>query len=319
MQILAGFNFSDTKLLQQFSGVKNTIKDKKMITQIGCGSLGSKIAMHLARNGNDNFILVDNKYFVPNNNARHALFSSSLIDKKVGILQKAMNELGLNNIQIEDKSIFDIVNIGTSSEDIIIDSTASISVNNFLTKQTLSGRLIHTSLYHNGTVAFLGIEGESRKVKIIDMIAYMYHLCTEDNEIAKKITNTNISYQSTGQGCGSFTTICSDATISISSGGMANFIQNKIDNGFSTNGELVLGQLDENNLGMKWKTIGFEFLESQTIKGIENESWEIRVFQHVLEAIKKESLKWNDLETGGILIGHISNNYYNRANRSSRR
>ena len=306
VQILAGFNFSDTKLLLQFSGVKNTIKEKQMITQIGCGSLGSQIAMHLARNGNDNFILVDNKYFVPNNNARHALFSSSLIDKKVGILQKAMNELGLNNIQIEDKSIFDIVNIGTSSEDIIIDSTASISVNNFLTKQTLSGRLIHTSLYHNGTVAFLGIEGESRKVKIIDMIAYMYHLCTEDNEIAKKITNTNISYQSTGQGCGSFTTICSDATISISSGGMANFIQNKIDNGFSTNGELVLGQLDENNLGMKWKTIGFEFLESQTIKGIKAENWEIRIFRHALEAIKEESLKWGELETGGILIGHIS-------------
>ncbi|MEJ2498793.1 MAG: hypothetical protein P8Y46_05675 [Sulfurovaceae bacterium] len=158
-----------------------------MITQIGCGSLGSKIAMHLARNGNDNFILVDNKYFVPNNNARHALFSSSSIFRKVEILQKAMFELGLKNIQIENKSIFDVTNIGTSSEDIIMDSTASMSVNNFLTKQAFSGRLIHTSLYHNGTIAFIGIEGKDRKVKIIDMIAYMYHLCTEDKKIAKRL------------------------------------------------------------------------------------------------------------------------------------
>ena len=306
VKILSGLNFVNTEVLQQFSGAKNTIKETQMITQIGCGSLGSKIAMHLARNGNDNFILFDNKYFVPNNNARHALFSSSSIFTKVEILQKAMYELGLNNIQIEYKSIFDIVNIGTSSEDIIIDSTASMSVNNFLTKQSFSGRLIHTSLYHNGTIAFIGIEGKDRKVKIIDMIAYMYHLCTEDKGIAKKITDTHASYQSIGQGCGSFTTICSDATISISSAGMSNLIQNKIDYGFSDNGELVLGEMDENNLGMKWNIECFEPLEVRTIKGVQNENWEIRIFQHVLESIKAESLKWNDLETGGILIGHIS-------------
>ena len=205
VEILSGLNFANTEVLQQFSGAKNTIKEKQAITQIGCGSLGSKIAMHLARNGNDNFILVDNKYFVPNNNARHALFSSLSIFTKVEILQKAMYELGLKNIQIQDKSIFDIVNIGTSSEDIIIDSTASISVNNFLTKQTFNGRLIHTSLYHNGTIAFIGIERKDRKVKIIDMIAFMYHLCTEYQEIAKKIRDTHATYQSIGQGCGSFT------------------------------------------------------------------------------------------------------------------
>jgi integrative and conjugative element protein (TIGR02256 family) len=306
VNILSGLNFSDTKLLQQFSGAKNTIKETQTITQIGCGSLGSKIVMHLARNGNDNFILVDNKYFVPNNNARHALFSSSSIFKKVEILQKAMFELGLKNIQIEDKNIFDIVSIGTSSEDIIIDSTASISVNNFLTKQAFRGRLIHTSLYHNGTIAFIGMEGKDRKVKIIDMIAYMYHLCTEDKEIAKKITDTHASYQSIGQGCGSFTTICSDATISISSAGMSNLIQNKIDNGFSDNGELALGQMVQNNLGMTWNIKHFEPLETRTIKGVQDENWEIRIFKHVLESIKEESLKWNDLETGGILIGHIS-------------
>ena len=57
---------------------------------------------------------------------------------------------------------------------------------NFLTKKVFNGKLIHTSLYHNGTIAFIGIEGKDRSVKIIDMIAFMYHLCTEDKEIAKK-------------------------------------------------------------------------------------------------------------------------------------
>lgn len=306
VDILSGINFANTEILQQFSGAKKTIKDNNMIVQIGCGSLGSKIAMHLGRNGNDNFKLIDNKYFVPNNNARHALFSSSSIFLKVEILQKAMYELGLTKIEKIEKNIFDIVNLGTSSEDIIIDSTASMSVNNFLTRQAFNGRFIHTSLYHNGTIAFIGIEGKDRNVKIIDLIAYMYHTCTIDKEIAKKITDTHANYQSTGQGCGSFTTVCSDATISISSAGMSNIIQNKIDNGFSNNGELTLGIMDENNIGMSWITHTFEPLRVKTIKGIQNENWEIRIFQDVLESIKAESLKWNDLETGGILIGHIS-------------
>jgi len=304
--ILAGLNFPNSAVLQQFSGVKKVTSDNQKIVQIGCGSLGSKIAMHLGRNGNDNFVLIDNKYFVPNNNARHALFSSSSIITKVEILRDAMYKLGLTNIKKIDKSIFDIANLETSNEDIIIDSTASMSVNNYLTKQPINGRLIHTSLYHNGTIAFVGIEGKDRCVKVIDLIAYMYHSCTEDKEIAKKITDTHANYQSTGQGCGSFTTVCSDATISISSAGMSNLIQNKIDDEFSDNGELALGIMDENNLGMKWNIQCFEPLEVKTVKGIQNENWEIRIFQHVLESIKVESLTWDVLETGGILIGHIS-------------
>ena len=304
--ILSGLNFSDTQLLQQFSGASQVTKGNKMIMQIGCGSLGSKITLHLARNGNDNFKLIDEKYFVPNNNARHALFSSSLLHSKVELLQKAMFEIGLKKINAISKNIFDIDDFETSNEDIVIDSTASLSVNNYLTKKEFEGRLIHTSLYNNGTVAFVGIEGKDRAVKIIDIISLMYQKCTEDDEIAKRITNTHATYQSIGQGCGSFTTVSSDATISISSAGIANLIQSKIDNGFSNNGEFLLGIMDENNLGMSWKKNIIQPLSLKYIKGIYDENWEIRIFQNVLDDIKIESEKWNDLETGGILIGHIS-------------
>ncbi|MBA5248737.1 MAG: hypothetical protein FE834_04270 [Gammaproteobacteria bacterium] len=304
--ILSGLNFSNTKLLQQFSGAKEVMKENQMIMQIGCGSLGSKISLHLARNGNDNFKLIDEKYFVPNNNARHALFSSFSLNLKVKLLQKAMHEIGLKNINPISKSIFDIENFETSSNDIIINSTASLSVNNYLTKKQFEGRLIHTSLYNNGTIAFVGIEAKDREVKIIDITSLMYQKCAEDNEIAKRITNTHATYQSIGQGCGSFTTVSSDATISISAAGMANFIQSKIDIGFGDDGEFLLGIMDDNNLGMSWKTITIQPLNVQSIKGIQGEEWEIRIFRNVLDEIKIESEKWNALETGGILIGHIS-------------
>jgi len=306
VSILSGLNFSDTKLLQQFSGANKVIQGEQMIMQIGCGSLGSKIALHLARNGNDNFKLIDEKHFVPNNNARHALFSSSSLNSKVKLLQKAMYEIGLNNITPITKNIFEIEDFETKDEDIVIDSTASLSANNYFTKKEFKGRLIHTSLYNDGTIAFVGVEGKNRDVKIIDIISLMYQKCTEDNKIAKRITDTHATYQSIGQGCGSFTAVSSDATISISSAGMANLIQSKIDNGFSDNGEFLLGIMDENILGMDWETTTVQPLSVKYINGIHHEDWEIRIFQNVLDEIKIESEKWNDLETGGILIGHIS-------------
>jgi len=57
---------------------------------------------------------------------------------------------------------------------------------------------------------------------------------------------------------------------------------------------------------MSWETNIIQPLDVQSIKGIQGEDWEIRIFQNVLDEIKIESKKWNDLETGGILIGHIS-------------
>jgi len=255
---------------------------------------------------NDNFKLIDEKYFVPNNNARHALFSSSSLNSKVELLQKAMYEIGLKKINPILENIFDIDDFKTTNEDIIIDSTASLSVNNYLTKKEFKGKLIHTSLYNNGTIAFIGVEGKNREVKIIDIISLMYQKCTENNEIAKRITNTHATYQSIGQGCGSFTTVSSDATISISSAGISNLIQNKIDNGFDNNGEFLLGIMDKDNLGMSWTATAIQPLYAKYIKGNLGENWNIRIFQNVLDEIKIESEKWNDLETGGILIGHIS-------------
>jgi len=306
VNILAGLDMANTEILKQFSGSKLTMNKNQIIMQIGCGSLGSKIALHLARNGNDNFKLIDKKNFVPNNNARHALFSALSLNSKVKLLQKAMHEIGLKKVNPIAKNIFNIEDFETSENDIIIDSTASLSVNNYLTKKDLRGRLVHTSLYNNGTVAFVGIEGKNRTVKIIDILSLMYQRCTEDDEIAKRITNTHATYESIGQGCGSFTTVSSDATISISSAGMANLVQNKIDNGFSDNGEFLLGIMDDNSLGMSWKSTTIHPLSVRHIKGIQSEDWEIRIFQNVLDEIKIESEKWNELETGGILIGHIS-------------
>src|SRR5690606_18906440 len=45
----------------------------KKVGIIGLGSVGSKITLHLARSGIQNFILIDDDIFLPGNIARHTL------------------------------------------------------------------------------------------------------------------------------------------------------------------------------------------------------------------------------------------------------
>lgn len=303
--ILGNKQVANTDLLRQFAGSQINTNITKII-QLGCGSLGSKICMHLGRNGNDNFYLIDDKFFSPNNNARHALFSNSYFFTKVELLETALRSIGLNNIRIDAKNIFDFDNLPTDKNSIIIDSTASLSVNNYLTVTHFEGSLIHTSLYNNAEIGFLGIEGIARKTKIIDFIAYMYNLCLQNNELARNITNTHASYQNVGQGCGSFTTVSTDATISLLAAGMANKIQQYIEKGLDDNGELLLGSVSSDKLSVTWQQFTCAPMIVQTIRGRSNEEWEIRIFPEVIKAIETESLKWGELETGGILIGHIS-------------
>ena len=58
-------------LLKRISGTNTKLNEKKSIALVGCGSLGSKIGMHLVRNGNEPFLCIDDDIFMPHNNARH--------------------------------------------------------------------------------------------------------------------------------------------------------------------------------------------------------------------------------------------------------
>ncbi len=55
-----------SNLLRRMSGGTDTMKDGPIV-HIGCGSVGSKIAMHLARSGHGPFKLIDKAAFSPNN------------------------------------------------------------------------------------------------------------------------------------------------------------------------------------------------------------------------------------------------------------
>ncbi len=291
------------ELLKRFSGMCNTNASTRTVLQLGCGSLGSKISMHLAKNGNDNFILVDNSIFSPHNNARHALTFFGRAPK-TDILSVAMLNMGVSPEYKTDEvqrvlSVLrkDIKNL------VIIDSTASLAVRNFLSTTPQPYPIIHTSLYNHSKFALFVAESNDRNPRLDDLLVKVYSQCLKNEIIRTSLFTEQSVRMSTGQGCSSYTTIAPDSRISLAAAGMAAKIQHYISNGMPECGEIFIGTIVYNDMGIEWKRISCEKIK--VIPPTETD-WEIRIHQNVVEQIEAESRHYSSLETGGALVGHIS-------------
>lgn len=309
IKIVINHYSSDVNMLRQFSGVEFTTthhSDIRGITQIGCGSLGSKIITHLARNGNDNIKLVDNKLLSPHNNARHTLFTRKLLVEKTQMVELSLREIGLNEITSYQKDIAEIDWLDQLADnEIIIDSTASSKVFNILNQKIFKARVVKTSLFNDASIGIIMIEGEKRKVKLIDLYAFLFYLSAINENFGKLLNQSNPKYQAIGQGCGSFTTICTDATISLHAASISNIIQDKITNTLEESGELYIG-ISNNNYNINWQNYLLSNIEIIDYVDQYGEKWEVRLFEQVREKMYHSSLAREPKESGGVVIGHIS-------------
>ena len=66
------------ELLARTSGIPAATTSQPLVI-LGCGSVGSKIAMHLGRAGFGSMAFVDNESMSPHNAARHALIERASV------------------------------------------------------------------------------------------------------------------------------------------------------------------------------------------------------------------------------------------------
>ncbi len=299
-------------LLKTMSGIEGK-EDIGTVVQLGCGSLGSKISLHLARAGFESFHLIDSGLMAPHNNARHALVSKRMLPPtyKVELLGNTLKEIGCN-VKSDSKNIIDFIENRKSgkkafpaSTGLIIDSTASLSVRhtlNTISNANLPGRLLNTSLYTSGDLGLMALEGSNRNPRIDDLILYAHQLSLGGDKAAKLLVNSeNLSIQRTGQGCGTKTMVMTDAHLSMHAAGMAEYIIQLTKKAFPNSGALCLGVSDQSGLGISWQ----QWTQPKTTI-IASGEWTVRILPDADEAIKEQSKARHPMETGGALIGHIS-------------
>lgn len=281
----------------------------------GAGSLGSKIALSLCRAGWVCTAIYDPDITLPHNAARYGVpFPNDKPVPKRRVLQGAINCFQSENIDLGDDalSIDYSVRQGADIPEFLISTTADNRVSDTLASAALDqypGRLIDASLMLGGSVGLLIIEGENRSPTYNDMfcLAMLRMSCIDG--LGKAIISEQSGFDriDVGGGCGTFTMVASDASIST----MAGLISDEL---------LHFGDKTSNNVERKsgYAVLWNKHPVSGAIDRIEVSSapfsvisclespWSVRLSPTVVAEMERAQKLTPGVETGGYLLGHVS-------------
>ena len=306
-------------LLAQLSGGAAQ-SERPRWTLVGAGSLGSKLALHLARAGYAPETVLDNSAMLPHNAARHALIPTTVsrqllgMDAKARRLCDALSGLDqkatpiIENVVDLLKSKAQARRICSKDSWAIVNATASLAVRQSLAStELLTTRVIETSLFAGGIVGMITTEGPDRNPNTADLIAEYYGLVREDPALAHIIFGSDdaMSRQSIGQGCGSLTMTMSDGRLSLFAAGMSEYLLAKQRDGLpSADGEILIGRLSADGLGLEWCV--HQVSPATVVNTINGGKWRVHIHPRAVAKIEQERRCHPRVETGGVLMGRIS-------------
>jgi len=281
------------------------------VAMLGCGSAGSKIALHLARSGVTVSAVSDNGFLRPHNMARHGLVRS--IAAKAEALAAELKALGqdpgvykedlLTGLAVRD----DRKAILPSGTAYAINSTASLGVREALSvlrAKDAKARIAEAALFGRGEGGFLLLEGEARNPTLCDLVAELYATAKEEH-VRKLLFDPafGLTQIQIGQGCGSMTMPMTDMRLSAMIAALTEEFVASV-TAPDASGLNVLGIREEASANTVWQHYAVSKFEVVDIEG--PKGWTIRISDRVLQKIAEETAHFPNVETGGVLIGLCS-------------
>lgn len=306
-------------LLTRMTGGAVTVERPRW-TLVGAGSLGSKLALHLARAGNGPEAVLDKSSMTPHNAARHALVPATgdmqllWMDAKARVLCEALRGLDHEATPLAADVVAILTSrrnshrLGSEHSWAVVNSTASLVVREAIAAtRRMPVRVIETLLFTGGLAGLVTTEGPDRNPSTTDLMAEFYTLLREDAVLARIIfgSDDNVSRRSIGQGCGSLTMAMSDGRLSLFAAGMSEYLLARQRDGLlHDGGEILIGRLSEDGFGLKWHT--HRVPPVIVVPAMNRKSWCAHIHSRALTKIQDETARWPKVETGGVLMGRIS-------------
>jgi len=192
------------RIFKRGGAITSFLKKDNSVGLIGCGSLGSYLAMSLARCGISRFTLVDKEYLSPENTPRHlcGFLEASLNMKKVDAVKKRLKE-HFPHIECETYSddflkLFYEREIDLGKCDLLIVAIGNISIERRINFLQRKGEI-------NCPVVYLWIEpfGVGGHILYISPDEHgCYSCCFENNGTFKySISKPNEQFQKRESGC----------------------------------------------------------------------------------------------------------------------
>jgi len=296
--MLAHINTTSPQLLKKMAGTSQSTNNTSTIALLGCGSLGSKVGLHLARNGNGPFFCIDHDTFMPHNNARHGLSLACTANKAEQLAWAISSITGRDPIPFLGPAR----QADFSGSRIIIDTTASLAVRAFLMMNKSLPPIISHGIYGGGKLGVSFFEGNNKRTRLDELWAFFYFLCLEHSWLQKILFSEQKENVSIGQGCGSHTVIMNDATLSLFASTMGIIDQEALEGPLSGKGRIVLTRI-QNDIDLCSEKI--DVPTGTNIPALTEKEWNVRILDSVIKKMETQALDAGADETGGCLIGSV--------------
>ncbi len=290
-------------------------------TLVGCGSVGSKIAVHMTRQGNGPARVVDRGYMSPHNYARHALVPDE--NEGLGFAGQKAEMLAAEIQRLRQDATFldeDVLavsaeeqgrrRLASESTKLVLNTTASTIVREGLSCLPWQARpqLGEAHLLGAGAVAYAAFEGPNGNPNLSDLAAESYRVIAADENIRREVFSAGAQEILIGQGCSAATFAMPDDRLSALTAGLSRVIARRL-GATPSNGQIAIGNLHADGLSQSWTRCD---IRPWTIISDGETGVGIRISPRVDEAIRAEIAAKPQSETGGVIVGrfsHISNSF----------
>ncbi|MDI9847642.1 thiamine biosynthesis protein ThiF [Rhodoblastus sp. 17X3] len=290
-------------------------------TLVGCGSVGSKIAIHLARQGSGPARVVDHSFMSPHNYARHALtpddnewlgFAGQKAEMLAGEIQRLRQ-----GATFLDEDVLAISaeeqgrqRLASESTKLVLNTTASTIVREVLSCLPWEARpqLGETHLLAAGTVAYAAFEGPNGNPNLSDLAAESYRMIAADENLRREVFSAQAQEILIGQGCSAATFPMPDDRLSALTAGLSCVVAQRL-GATPSNGEIAIGNLHADGLSQSWMRCD---IRPWTIISDDETGIGVRISPLVDEAIRSDIAAKPQSETGGVIVGrfsHINNSF----------
>jgi hypothetical protein len=284
----------DRKLAAVASGTETTDEPTEVVV-VGCGALGSQVALAAARGGHGKWICVDPDHLLPHNLARHELSAQYLgVPKADGLAHSICGLLGDGSAVGHPTTIQNYLKDPSKAEsaELLIDTSASVPVSRDLAaNKDLKMPIVSAFLNPTGTDLVVMREGEERNGRLDHLeMDYYWHLIT--NESLHNHLSVAGEFMPAG-GCRHPSAVISQADVMRAAGEATKDI-------FGRN-RLPPGTVAIHSSAGDVRTIarltGSRYVECKVA------GWSIAVCERVLSSVQNARAEAAPNETGGIVVG----------------
>lgn len=254
------------------------------VAVLGCGSVGSKMAMHLARSGVQIPVVSDKSILLPHNMARHALARPPVARSKAAELATELSQIGQSPQIHEDDLVFDLPVrehrriLLPSGAGCAVNTTASLAVREALSSlpaKEVKLRLAEAALFGRGQGGFLLIDGATHNPTLSDLTAELY--ATARSQRLRTLLfdpDHGLAEVQIGQGCSSLTMPMTDMRLSAMTAGLTEQLVRELQTP-ADDGRIILATTAEHTPDTNWSR---QSVAPFTIVDVEGtDGWTLRI------------------------------------------